>query len=176
MEYEKVRQRYKPERIKVLLVAESPPPDDFAGGSRHFYRSEPGVDDRLFVNTIKALYPETMDQTEEQIEKEKEQWLQRFKSDGFYMTETLEKSLAHAVKKPERRKLIQEALPRLIERLKELCDSDTRIILIKSNPFDIAAEPLREAGFNVLNQALVDYPGHYNQEAYRKKLTALIKK
>jgi len=174
-EYEQTRQAYKPEKIQVLLVAESPPPDDFAGGSRHFYRSEPRTDDRLFMNTIKALYPETAEMSEEEIEKEKEKWLRRFQADGFYMTETLEKSVPRIVKKPERRKLIEEALPRLIERLRELCHKNTKIILIKSNPFDVAAEPLREAGFNVLNKTLVDYPGQYNQTAYREKLAALLK-
>ncbi len=173
--YEEIRRQYWPERIKVLLVAESPPPEDFAGGSRHFYRSKPRQDDRLFSNTIRALYPEAAELSENELQQQKEQWLRRFQSDGFYMTEALEKSLPHAVKKPERQKLISEALPRLIERLKEICDKDTKIILIKSNPFAVAGEPLKEAGFNVLNKALVDYPGQYNQTAYREKLAVLLK-
>ncbi len=50
---------------------------------------------------------------------------------------------------------------------------DTKIILIKSNVFVVAAEPLRQAGFTVLNQELLDYPGHFNQRAYREKLSKL---
>jgi hypothetical protein len=45
--------------------------------------------------------------------------------------------------------------------------------LVKSNVFEVAAEPLRDAGFTVLNHELVDYPGHYNQKAYREKLARL---
>jgi len=39
--------------------------------------------------------------------------------------------------------------------------------------FDVAAEPLRAAGFHVLNTELVDYPGQFNQHAYREKLVKL---
>jgi hypothetical protein len=174
-EYNELRQHYRPAKIHYLLIAESPPPPPEYEGSRHFYRTDrPRHEDRLFTNTIKALYPEAIDMTEPELEATKEQWLRRFQSDGWYMIEALEESQAHKVTKPQRQKLIREHLPRLIERVTELADAETNIILIKSNVFEVAAEPLRAAGFNVLNQKLVDYPGHYNQAAYREKLARLI--
>lgn len=108
------------------------------------------------------------------IQTEKEKWLRRLQTDGIYMIEALEKSIRKVVKKKERQVRIREALPRLIERVKGLADKDTKVILIKSNVFDVAAGPLREAGFNVLNTGLVDYPGHFNQRAYREKLADLV--
>lgn len=175
--YDDIRQQYRPKRIKFLLIAESPPPSAEAGGSRHFYRTDQvRPDDRLFNNTIKALYPEVADMPDAELQKDKEKWLRRLQADGWYMTESLERSLRHSVTKPERQELIRQALPRLIERVRELADSDTKIILIKSNVFDVAAEPLRQAGFNVLNTRLVDYPGHFNQQAYREKLSKLVVK
>lgn len=172
--YEKIRQRYKPTHIKLLLIAESPPPAADIQSSRHFYRSEKvRTDDRLFTNTIKALYPETAEMKEVELEEQKEQWLQRFKADGRYMIEALEASQMHEVTKPQRRVRIKATLPQIIERVKKLASADTKIILIKSNVFDIAATPLREAGFTVLNTELVDYPGHFNQQAYRQKLARL---
>ena len=176
MTYEEIRQQYKPERIKVLLIAESPPPNAEAQGSRHFYRTDKvRMDDRLFINTIKALYPETAETQVADLEKDKERWLQRFKNDGWYMIEAVEKSIVHAVKKPERQERIREALPRLIERVRGLANENTKLILIKSNVFDVAGEPLREAGFTVLNEKLLDYPGVFNQRAYREKLAAYAK-
>lgn len=175
--YEQIRQHYKPGRIKVLLVAESPPPAPGVQSSRQFYYTDRlRKDDRLFVNTIKALYDEAAGQTEGEIEPHKEAWLQRFKQDGYYMIEALETSQAHEVTKRDRQDKIAAALPRLIERVKDLADKETKIILIKSNVFEIAAEPLRAAGFTVLNSELVDYPGHYNQRDYREKLSKLLKK
>lgn len=174
--YNNVRGKYRPSSVRILLVAESPPPAPDIQSSRQFYYTDRiRKDDRLFVNTIKALYPETVDMAEAEIEAQKEQWLQRFKQDGFYMIEALEDSQEHEVTKKQRQAKIAQSLPRLIERVRELADTHTKIILIKSNVFEVAASPLREAGYTVLNTELLDYPGHFNQRAYREKLASLVK-
>lgn len=175
--YESVRQKYKPATIKLLLIAESPPPAPEVQSSRQFYYSDRiRKDDRLFVNTIKALYPETAGMKEPELEEQKEMWLKRLQGDGIYMIEALEESQVHEVTKRQRQELIAQSLPRIIERVRQLADDSTKLILIKSNVYDIAAEPLREAGFTVLNAELVDYPGRFNQRAYREKLAHLAKK
>lgn len=172
--YEQLRQTFRPKHIKLLLIAESPPPDAGTQSSRHFYRSEAArTDDRLFTNTIKALYPEAADLSEPELEAAKEQWLRRFQADGRYMIEALEESQVHEATKKQRQERIRQSLPHLIERVRGLASADTGIILIKSNVFDVAAGPLREAGFRVLNTGLVDYPGRFNQRAYREKLAIL---
>ena len=176
MSYDDIRKQYKPEHINLLLIAESPPPAENIGGSRHFYRATPiRRNDRLFVNTIKALYPAASTLTEAQIEPNKEMWLRQFQADGRYMIEALEVSQRHSVTKQQRQDKIRAALPRLIARVRELAEPDTKIILIKSNVFEVAAEPLRAAGFTVLNHELVDYPGRFNQRDYREKLQALAR-
>jgi hypothetical protein len=173
--YDDLRQQYRPEHIRFLLIAESPPPQADIPSSRHFYRSDVvRRDDRLFVNTVKALYPELADATEAEIEPDKEIWLRRMQADGVYMIEALEVSQRHKVTKDERQGKIAEAAPRLVERVKELATPDAKIVLIKSNVYEMAAEPLRAAGFKVLNTELVDYPGRFNQRAYRDKLAKLL--
>jgi hypothetical protein len=158
----------------MLLIAESPPPKPQIQSSRQFYYTDRiRKDDRLFTNTIRALYSEAADLTEPELEAKKEDWLDRFKNDGWYMIEALEESQVHEVTKVQRQERIRESLPRLIERVRELASSDTKIILIKSNVYEAAAEPLKQAGFNVINRGLVDYPGHFNQRAYREKLAEL---
>lgn len=175
MTYENVRKQYQPSHIRFLLIAESPPPAPAIQSSRQFYYTDRiRKDDRLFVNTIRALYTKATDLTEEELEKSKEKWLQQLKADGIYMIEALPESQVHEVTKKQRQERIREALPWLLQRVKELADLDTGIVLIKSNVYDIAAEPLKNAGFNVLNTELVDYPGHFNQRAYREKLAALV--
>jgi hypothetical protein len=127
------------------------------------------------VNTIKAIYSEAADMTERELEEEKERWLWRFQTDGYYMIEALEESQEHEVTKKQRQERIRQELPRLLERVGELAESNTKIILIKSNVFEVAAGTLRDAGFTVLNTELVDYPGQFNQRAYREKLARLTK-
>lgn len=173
--YETIRQSFKPKTIHVLLIAESPPPAASVQSSRQFYRHDiERHDDRLFTNTIKALYPETTNFSEQQLEANKQQWLERFKNDGYYMIEALKESQPHETTKKQRQQKIADNLPRLIEQVHELATKDTRIILIKSNVYDVAAKPLRQAGFTVINTELVDYPGHFNQRAYREKLAGLL--
>jgi hypothetical protein len=173
-EYETSRQQYRPEHIRILLIAESPPPSAGITSSRHFYRTDQErTDDRLFINTIKALYHAAAELTESELERDKKQWLKKFQSDGWYMIEALETSLAHSITKPGRQARIRESLPQILQRVEELASPDTKIILLKSNVFEVAAEPLRKAGFTVLNKELVDYPGRFNQRAYREKLSRL---
>jgi len=173
--YETARQKYKPSHIKILLIAESPPPKPDIQSSRQFYYTDRiRKDDRLFTNTIHALYPETVDQKEAELEAQKENWLRRLQSDGLYMVEALEESQVHEITKKERQERIRQSLPQLIEKVDKLAQPSTGIILIKSNVFDIAAEPLKKAGFHVLNTELVDYPGRFNQRTYREKLAKLV--
>jgi hypothetical protein len=174
--YDDVRQQYKPDKIEWLFVAESPPPRAEVPSSRHFYRAEPRTEDRLFVNTIKALYDEAAEKTEGEIEAKKKQWLRQFRADGCYMIEALEKSLSHKVTKEERQQLIKQSLPRLIERMTDLADTGIKILLIKSNVFEVAADPLKASGFQVINEVLIDYPGRFNQRRFREKLHALMGK
>lgn len=146
--YEKDRQKYLPRRVSLLLIAESPPPAASVQSSRHFYRSDkPRRDDRLYINTIRALFPEAAATAETILEEDKENWLQKFKTSGYYMIEALEKSLPHEVAKQKRQALIRENLPRLRARVRQLTTKNTKIILIKSNVFEVAAGPLRAAGF-----------------------------
>jgi len=173
--YDEIRRQYQPSHIKILLIAESPPPAPAVQSSRQFYYTDKiRTDDRLFTNTIRALYPETIDIPEPELEKTKEEWLRRFQRDGYYLIEALEDSQEHEVTKKQRQSRIQDSLPRLIERVGQLAAPDTSIILIKSNVFDVAAAPLHQAGFHILNTALVDYPGHFNQSSYRRKLSQLV--
>jgi len=172
--YEIIREQYRPQHIRFLLIAESPPPAPHIQSSRQFYYTDRiRTDDRLFTNTIKALYPAAAGQTEAQLQAAKAEWLTRFKNDGWYMIEALEASQPHSVTTKQRQARIAEGLPILLRRVKSLAASDTKIILIKSNVFEVAAEPLRKAGYGVLNTKLLDYPGHFNQRAYREKLAAL---
>jgi hypothetical protein len=176
MSYDAVRAKYRPRHIKVLFIAESPPPAPQIQSSRQFYYTDRiRKDDRLFTNTIRALYPETADLKEPELEAQKEQWLRRFQDDGYYMIEALEVSQVHEITKKQRQERIAAELPQLIKRVNDLAEANTKIILIKSNVFDVAAGPLRKAGFTVLNTELLDYPGRFNQRDYRQKLADLIR-
>ena len=176
-EYDKIRETYRPEVIKYLLIMESPPPSKAdISSSRHFYRAEyQKGDDRVFFNTIKSVFAEAEGLETKQVEADKGMWLKKLQSEGYYLIEALQTSQQHQVTKDERRSKLADNAPELIKRVGELAMSDTKLILIKSNVFDMLAEPLRAAGFNVLNTELLDYPGRFNQADYRRKLLAMVR-
>jgi hypothetical protein len=174
--YDTQRQNYRPPHIKLLLIAESPPPDPGIQSSRQFYYTDRvRKDDRLFTNTIRALYPDAESLSEPELETHKEEWLKKLQVDGVYMIEALGESQQHEVAKQQRQERITKELPQLLTRVRGLAEPNTKLILIKSNVFVAAAEPLRQAGFAVLNHELVDYPGRFNQRHYREKLRALYR-
>ncbi|GAC1373091.1 MAG: hypothetical protein NVSMB39_7350 [Candidatus Saccharimonadales bacterium] len=176
-EYDEVRQTYRPEVIKYLLIAESPPPRAGVASSRQFYRAEyQAPDDWLFANTMRVVFAEAADLAIKELEAQKEQWLRRFAEVGFYMIEALEKSLTHDVTKKRRREILAEHTDELASRVGELDASAAKLILIKSNVYDMLAGPLRAAGFAVLNEELLDYPGRFNQAYYRRKLAGMLEK
>lgn len=103
-EYDQIRQTYRPEVIEYLMIAESPPPGAGVASSRQFYRAEyQGPDDRLYANTMRALFAEAAELESKELEAAKGEWLERFKGAGWYMIEALESSLQHEVTKSERR-------------------------------------------------------------------------
>ena len=126
--YELVRAHYRPKHIKWLLVAESPPPAPEIQSSRQFYYTDRiRKDDRLFTNTMRALYSEAADLTEPVLEAQKETWLRRFQADGWYMIEALDVSQQHKITKKQRHERIRENLPHLIEKMKQLVASPSSL-------------------------------------------------
>jgi UDP-glucose 6-dehydrogenase len=174
-EYEKLRSNYRPAEIKWLFVTESPPPPPETGGTRHFYELGVESNDRLYSNTMKALYSEAVSLSEKQLGTDKEQWLRRFADDGCYQIESLEVSLPHGTKTAERHKHISQNLPTLIEKIKALATMDTKVILIKSTVYKMASEPLKAADINVINSDFIDYPGYWREQQFVQKLSSLMK-
>ena len=176
MDYEATRKSYKPANVKLLFIAESPPPADAAKPTtRAFYRIEAAGDgDRLFNNTMQVLYPEFVDIKIENLSSEKNNYLKRFQADGYYLIEALTDSMPKDATPSQRQKFLKDQLPSLLERVKPLVGPGTAIILIKSNPFKICSQPLRSVGYNVLNTETLNYPGYWQEQAYRTKLKDLL--
>ncbi len=86
---ETTRLKYKPVKIKILLVAETPPKSD---SNRFFYFEKVENQDSLFLEIMKLLYPrETKDLEPKLIRKNKKDFLERFKNDDFYLINSLDK-------------------------------------------------------------------------------------
>jgi hypothetical protein len=163
------RDQYRPGRVKLLWIAESPP----TSGS-YFYFQETTGGDHLFRETMRAvgLWPER-----EIMKKgvDKQPLLERFRSKGFFLIDTCSypvDKLPHR----ERRRAILDGAAGLGQLISEL--NPKGIIIVKSNIYDPVKRVLESNGFagKILNQRPLPFPSHGRQQTYRKKIGDMLRK
>ncbi len=169
--FEIARRKYKPKDIKYLLIAEAPPDES---SDRFFYFEDVKEKDSLFLETMKVLYPGNY--TDPKIvRKKKKQFLNKLKEDGFYLIDSTDQPMPN-FKRHHKIKLIKDALPSLIEKVKNLANEDTKIILISSTVYEVCNGLLIKENVNVINEEMIDFPGTGRQIKFREKMTRLLKK
>ncbi len=167
--YEDARRKYRPLRIKYLLVAESPPADP----NRFFYFEDVRTRDSLFLETMKVLYP--MDfKTAAETRRRKHEFLRRFMEDGFYLIDAVDRPLGRA-SRSERMRSIRQAVPALLEKVRNSDGRGVRVILISSLVYGICDRPLRDSGFEVANDRAIDFPSSGRQLEFRRKFQGVLK-
>jgi hypothetical protein len=165
--FEKARRNYRPSKIRLLIIAESPPS---SGG--FFYFPKTIGRDHLFRETMKTLglWPQNAPMRKGV---EKKPMLQRFQSMGFYLLD----SSKHPVDKMPnraRREAIQDQLPRLVGDVRRA--DPANIVIVKSSIFGPVKSALEGAGFGsrVLNNRPIPFPSHGNQQKYRSMMKRLF--
>ncbi len=157
---EEARLIYKPLNIKYLLVGEAPP----ESLDRFFYFSNVKTSDWLFLGVMQALYPlkkeEYLSKKRDSILKEK--MLKKFQEDNFYLVDLLDYPLSFYSDN------LKETTKDLVEKIKELANESTQIILIKANVYDTAYQVLSTKGFNVIDKR-IDFPASGGQLKFQKK-------
>jgi phage terminase large subunit-like protein len=85
--FEYVRIKYQPQSIKYLFIAETPPKTN---SDRFFYFENVTERDSLFIETMKILYPHLINDIDvKDIRQMKSKLLLKFKSEGFYLIDSL---------------------------------------------------------------------------------------
>lgn len=168
--YEETRRKYKPEEIRTLLIAEAPPKTD---SGRFFYFKDVKDKDSLFLETMKVLYPDLFTSTKE-VREMKPDFLKQFSNDGFYLIDASEVPMEDTTPRIKIRQL-REHLPSLMDKVRNLVDKETKIILISATVYKVCFEPLKNAGLNVLNEGSIDFPGLGRQKLFREKLGSVLK-
>jgi hypothetical protein len=168
-DYEDARQKYKPEKIKFLLVAEAPPKE---GSGRFFYFENVSDKDSLFLETMKVLYPSEYTDTK-MVRLHKRRFLEKFQADGFYLIDATHTPMRDS--SPSRkRQQIRESLPSLRSKLTQLATDGVGIILISATVYEVCSNVLGNEGFNILNEELIDFPGSRWQRKFREKFGSLL--
>ena len=154
-----LRKRYKPDRIKVLFVAESPP-ESSDDKVRFFYNPSQERHDYMYRSVMKAFFPDF-----EHRSGEKEKWLRRFQKAGCYMIDATDKPV-NRLSSAQRRKELNRNLDRKIAEITKLTSPRTAIVLVKRNIFEIFNQPLRDARRNVIHGSFLPFPSHGHQARF----------
>lgn len=148
--YEQLRERYRPERLRVLLVAESPP--DPGDGERRFFYSPELWADNLYRGVAQALYGE-----HDKIDiLDKPAVLDRIRVDGFWLIDAVDEPI-NKVDSAARARAIAAGVPGLVERCLELVP-ELGVIICHGKVYAAAAQPLREAGVVLLHDEPLPFP------------------
>ncbi len=165
--YGVAREAYKPERVRLLLIAESPP-----ASVGYFYFEKTVGKDHLFRETMKAvgLWPEGRRMPKGV---DKRGLLAGFRAKGLFLIDT---SLVPVDRLPrgERRRAIVRDVSRLVDDVRQL--DPEGIVIVKASIHASVRDALEQSGFGerVLNVEALPFPSHGNQRKYREKLRLLI--
>ncbi len=170
--FESAREKFRPDHIKTLFVAEAPPSVD---SGRFFFFVPVTRGDTLFLEMMKVLYPrERFNINASDVRKRKYELLEQFRRDGFFLTDAVKALLPKRATQSVKKGAIRRSLPKLKGKLRELCDPDTKIVLISRPVYDICFQALKAEGFNVINTEMIDFPAAGRQPQFRQKLTCLL--
>ena len=136
-EYLALRRKFTPERLKLVVVAESPP-----ASGRYFYDAAGSHGEPLFAALMKLLGHSS---------ETKEDGLQKFGRNGWLLVDATYTPV-NTLDDSDRNRMIVEHYPLLRDDLESLMsDRSTPLILIKANVCKILEPRLLKDGFNVIN-------------------------
>ena len=173
------RNKYRPDHIELLFIAEAPPAND----SRRFFYSVPvDIGDTLFLEMMKVLYTKKAKFVEydgngkpgfnaKQVRNRKAEFLEKFKRDGFYLIDAVDEPMPKNAKtKKMKEEKIRSSLPRLRDKLRAVCgDRDVPVILIGAPVHKVCAADLRKGKVRVLNKDMIDTPAQGGQKPLQEQ-------
>ena len=150
--YSELRLRWKPENVRLLMIAESAPDDRGDLAARRFFYADRLGADNLFRGVVQAIYgvgKETLKQTG------KEPWLDKLRRDGFYLIDLAELPV-NTMKPAERRRVLVDSVPGCVDRASALNPSGAMIV--KADLFAVLGPALKRANVNVLQDGPIAFP------------------
>jgi hypothetical protein len=148
--YEELRDAHRPQRVRLLLIGESPP--DPRDGPRRFFYAPTLAVDNLYRGVAEALYGE-----EGTFElQDKPSALRRMRDDGVWLIDAVQHPVNRA-SMAERRKALRAGRRNLVEACAAI-DPTVGVIVCHSVVFKEVAPQLRAADVSVLHDTALPFP------------------
>ena len=167
-------QYYKPRHIRLCFLAEAPPQYDELH-PRFFYFEDVYKADALFWELMKALSDHCPRSINAQVRRQKTEYLDRFKEDGYFLLDCVPYPLPddyHSTGMKER--YFRERRQEIVENIGKQIPKDTPLVLLSAPVYKVFAEALKEAGFQVLNTEVIPFPGSGQQGVFHKRLREVL--
>lgn len=148
-------QRFRPDKVKLLLVAEAPP----AALDRYFYFTDVREQDSLFRYVARAILKK------EPTRENKPQLLAELRDRGVFL---IDLSLD-----PRDASALAGHVPGLLRRARQL--NPAKIVLIKTTVYDAAYGSLRDAGLPVSAER-VPFPGSGQQRRFEEAFARALRR
>lgn len=149
--YARLREQWKPDRVRLLLVGESAP-DPGSAERRFFYSDELDRRDNLFRGVVHALYDVKV---RKKTTKSKNSYLTRLRADGVYLIDLVPYSVDKLGAKA-RREARQSSVSTLVAEAQKLAPDG--IIVCHAPTFLVARAQLCDAGLNLLHSEPLPFP------------------
>jgi hypothetical protein len=161
--YLDLRNKYKPSTIKIVFLLESPPVS-----GKYFYDPDGRPSEPLFSAMMKVIgYKPTI----------KPDGLNAFSKKGLFLVNATYRPVNHIRNNRQRNGTIISDLPELIQDLKRTIGNQrAKIVLVKANICRLLEEPLKTAGFNVINNGtIIPFPSHNHQPNFHKNIKKVLR-
>lgn len=170
--FAQARKKYLPGSVKLLFITEAPPTLD---RQRYFFFEQVKQGDSLFLELMKVSFPEEVAsfETVKALRAEKVYFLERFQSAGFHLIHAEDTPLPNTTA-TQRRNIYKENLPALMKQINALGGKDIPIVLVSAIVHEACFEGLIQAGYQVLNKTMIEFPNSGQQINFRRKLSALL--
>lgn len=159
---EEARERYRPEQIRIMFIAEAPPCAD----DRFFYFENVTKGDSLFLHIIRAVFPELEDWETKQIRAHKEELLYRFMDAGYFLEDSVLESFPKGMSAKNKESGMKQAQGELLKRI-EIYKQNTKFVILSAMAFRVNQPFLVGQGFQVLNDMMIPFPGSGQQNKFK---------
>lgn len=175
MKIQEAKERYMPQKIKYLFISEaSPAVESF----RHFYYAYSEGRDDLFLNMMMALYPVTYKSylPTKELRKSKKTFLEMFQDSGCLLIDSVPTPFPKDINRSLRINIIRDNRATLLSEVKEICDDQTKVILISATVYAACYDFLIENKVNVVNLGSISFPDRWHIDNFQRQMAELLNK
>ncbi|GAA1681210.1 hypothetical protein [Microbacterium lacus] len=150
--YSQLREQWRPQHVRLLMIAESAPDDGGDVSRRRFFYADRLGADNLFRGVVEAMYGSTKDDLKRTG---KRPWLERLQTDGFFLID-LAPYPVNALGSAARRRSLLDAVPGCVSRAAEVAPDG--VVVVKADLYPMLAGPLRKADLPLLQDGPIAFP------------------